>query len=187
MGSVTEWVLCKYNSEEEGLQESKNFVFIWNLFENQSKDIIFTSDLKLVEFKNWVKSLIVRRDIIGICICEATTGNSISGNLLNNIDKAFNHFFQLYKKDSNKFLDTLFNQTDGITQNSKARFQQFSESLNISDIKDKIVFLFMIAKRMRNKFFHGIKSIGDIKSDQKHFKKINEYLIAIISLIEEYS
>ena len=39
---------------------------------------------------------------------------------------------------------------------------------------------------MRNKFFHGIKSIEDVKQDSKEFEKISGYLISIISLIEKY-
>lgn len=63
----------------------------------------------------------------------------------------------------------------------------FVKSLKKQNIMDKIIFLFHIAKRMRNKFFHGIKKVGEIISEQKEFEKINRYLVSIISLIEHYA
>ena len=53
-------------------------------------------------------------------------------------------------------------------------------------IQSKICFLFFITKRIRNKFFHGIKSIGQVSQDHKEFDMSSEYLISIISLIENY-
>ncbi len=183
--SVTEWVIQRYNSNEKGLEESKNFVFIWSLFECQIKNVI--SNLNTSDFKTWVGKLEITQEHNGISIKEPNTENYIDGELIDNINKAFNHFHQLYTNDSNNFINHVFNQTDRYTNDAKIRFLNFVNSFDKKNTKDKIVFLFHIAKRMRNKFFHGIKNIGGIKNEQKEFKKINEYLISILSLIEQYN
>ncbi len=185
--SITEWVLSTYNTDNNGLEEAKNFAFIWSLFENQSSKNIFSDKMKFSEFKIWANTLDIKQEVDGMHIKDVQTGNEISGSLVDEINKSFNHFYQKYSSDDNIFLNTLFNQGDSFTLSSKASFVKFTKSLKTNDIRDKILFLFIIAKRMRNKFFHGIKNIGDIKSDHKEFKKINGYLIAIISLIENYN
>lgn len=185
--SITEWVINTYNTEEYELEEAKNFVFIWSIFENQSRSRIFSTDqLKMREFKVWNNNLLLTSNITGLFIKDLKSGNEISGDLVNEINKSFNHFYQRYKKDDQVFLDTLFNQTDSYTLIAKKSFKNFAKSIKQNNIKDKILFLFLVAKRMRNKFFHGIKNINDIKTDQKEFGKINAYLISIISLIENY-
>lgn len=184
--SITEWVLKTYNTDENGLEEAKNFVFIWNLFENQSSNNIFSDKMRFSEYKTWVNTLEVKQETLGLVIRDLETGNEINGNLVNGIHKSFNHFYQKYLNNENLFLNTLFNQADAPTIASKTSFERFAKSLKRNDIRDKILFLFIIAKRMRNKFFHGIKNIGDIKSDATEFKKVNGYLIAILSLLENY-
>lgn len=183
--SVTEWVLNTYNSDENGLEESKNFAFIWSLFESQVNNSI--GNLRTDNFEIWTQNLLVTQEQNGISIKEPDTENSIDGNLIDYINKAFNHFNQKYTNDNSQFTNHLFNRTDRLTQDAKTRFLNYTNSLNKRDIRDKIVFLFHIAKRMRNKFFHGIKNIGEIKSEQIEFKKINEYLISILSLVEQYN
>ncbi|ADU29403.1 hypothetical protein [Evansella cellulosilytica] len=183
--SVTEWVLYRYNSDDNGLEEAKNFVFIWGLFESQLKNVI--GNLNTLDFKSWGTSLEITQETIGIVITEPRTENCINGKLVDDINKAFNHFYQLYINDAHKFINHLYNQADNNTQKAKARFLDFAMTFNKRDIRDKIVFLFHIAKRMRNKFFHGIKNIGEILNEQKEFSKINVYLIAILSLIEQYN
>ncbi|PDZ28252.1 hypothetical protein CON85_12250 [Bacillus toyonensis] len=185
--SITEWVLSTYNTDSNGLEEAKNFVFIWSLFENQSSENVFSDKMKFSEFKLWVNTLDIKQESVGLVIRDVQTGNEINSNLVDEINKSFNHFYQKYSSDESLFLNTLFNQADEFTLSNKASFVRFAKSLRKNDIRDKILFLFFIAKRMRNKFFHGIKNIGDIKSDHKEFKKINGYLIAIISLIENYN
>ncbi|QFK71670.1 hypothetical protein F7984_10735 [Pradoshia sp. D12] len=185
--SITEWVLSTYNTDDNGLEEAKNFAFIWSLFENQSNTKIFSDKMKFSEFKLWVNTLDIKQASVGLIIRDVQSGNEISGNLVDEINRSFNHFYQKYLSDNNLFLNTLYNQVDKFTLSNKASFEGFAKSLRKNDIRDKILFLFIIAKRMRNKFFHGIKKIGDIKSDQREFKKINGYLIAIISLIENYN
>ncbi|OAK17203.1 hypothetical protein CN554_13125 [Bacillus wiedmannii] len=185
--SITEWVLETYNTDDNGLEEAKNFTFIWSLFENQSSKNIFTDKMQFSKFKLWVNKLDIKRESVGILIRDEQSGNEINGNLVDAINKSFNHFYQKYKNNEKLFLDTLFNQRDEYTLSSKKLFERLAKSININNIRDKILFLFLVAKRMRNKFFHGIKNIGDIKSDHKEFKKINEYLISIISLIETYN
>lgn len=184
--SITEWVLKTYSTDENGLEEAKNFAFIWSLFENQSSTSIFTGNMKISEFANWVKNLDIKQESFGLLIKDVNTKKEISGNLVDNINKSFNHFHQKFLNNENLFLNTLFNQSDKHTIKNKANFEKIAKSLNKTDIRDKILFLFIIAKRMRNKFFHGIKEIDGIKSDHKEFKKINGYLIAILSLIENY-
>lgn len=185
--SVTEWVLKVFDSKEgEDLEEAKNFVFIWNLFENQSSEKIFTNGLKIEEFKNWAKNLKIINTRTSISLHDEQTENTIDKNLIENIDNAFNYFHQEYMKSNDDFTDKLFDQSIPSVQNDLNRFKDFYQSIDTKDIRDKIIFLFFVAKRMRNKFFHGIKQIGEIKDDQKKFKKINEYLIAIISLLESY-
>lgn len=185
--SVTEWVLTTYRSSDKDLEESKNLIFIWGLFENQFKN--YKGNLDSSNFKSWMDSLDITQQPHGICIEEPTRQNSIDGKLVADVNKAFNHFYQLYINDSDKFINHVYNQTDRETQNAKARFLSFVTSIDFDkrDIRDKFVFLFHIAKRMRNKFFHGVKLIGEIKSEQREFKKINEYLIAVLSLIEKYN
>lgn len=185
--SITEWVLSTYNTDNSGLEEAKNFTFIWSLFENQSSKRIFTDKMKFDKFELWVKNLDIKQESVGLLIRDEQSGNEISGNLVDGINKSFNHFYQKYKNNNKLFLDTLFNQGDKYTLSSKKHFEGLAKSIKTNDIRDKILFLFLIAKRIRNKFFHGIKNIGDIKSDHKEFKKINEYLISIISLIETYN
>lgn len=182
--SVTEWIYNTYNSDEKGLKESKNFVFVWGLFENQIKNTIGT--LYTSDFNSWVQVLEIKQELTGISIKEPNTGKYIDTKLIDYINKAFNHFYQKYTNDSEKFINHLYNQTDKQTENAKARFLDFVASMDNKNIRDKIVFLFHIAKRMRNKFFHGIKEIGDIIDEQKEFEKINGYLVSIISLIEQY-
>ncbi|RFB44456.1 hypothetical protein [Bacillus sp. dmp10] len=185
--SITEWVLSTYNTDNGGLEEAKNFTFIWSLFENQSSKSIFTDKMKFSEFELWVNKLDIKRESVGLLIRDKQSGNEIGGNLVDGINKSFNHFYQKYKSDNKLFLDTLFNQRDKYTLASKKHFEGLAKSIKTNDIRGKVLFLFPIAKRMRNKFFHGIKNIEDIKSDHKEFKKINEYLISIISLIETYN
>lgn len=185
--SITEWVLETYNTDDNGLEEAKNFTFIWSLFENQSRPRIFRDKMYFNEFKKWVNNLDIKQESMGLLIRDVKSDNEISGNLVNGIHKAFNHFYQKYKNDDKLFVNTLFNQLDEYTQRNKESFERFTKSFKVDDIRDKILFLFLIAKRMRNKFFHGIKNIGDIKRDHKEFQKINKYLISIISLLEKYN
>lgn len=182
--SVTEWVYQKYSTDEKGLQESKNFVFIWSLFESQIKKSIGSLDLS--DIVSWVQVIEIKQEQNGISIKDPSSDNYIEKELIDYINKAFNHFYQQYLNDSEKFINHLYNQTDKQTEKAKTRFTDFVTSFDKKDIRDKIVFLFHIAKRMRNKFFHGVKNIGDIMSEQKEFEKINGYLVAIISLIEQY-
>ncbi|MFD5853163.1 hypothetical protein ACFWGC_23715 [Cytobacillus pseudoceanisediminis] len=182
--SVTQWVYNTYSSDEKGLQESRNFVFVWSLFENQIKN--FTGNLRTSSFDKWVQTLEIKQEQNGISIKEPSTENYIENELIGYINKAFNHFYQKYTNDNKQFLNHLYNQTDDQTQDAKTRFQDFLTSFDKKNIRDKIIFLFHISKRIRNKFFHGIKNIDEITSEQKEFEKINGYLIAILSLIEQY-
>lgn len=183
--SVTEWIYNKYSSDENGLQESKNFVLIWGLFESQIKSCI--GNLRSSDFVSWVQVLEIKKERNGISIKEPSTHKYINTELIGYINNAFNHFFQKYTNDRDKFIDHLYNQTDSQTQKAKKEFMDFVKSLNKQNIKDKIIFLFHIARRMRNKFFHGIKKVGEIISEQKEFEKINRYLVSIISLIEHFA
>ncbi len=183
--SVTQWVYNTYNSDEKGLQQSKNFVFIWGLFENQLNNTI--GKLNIPNFDLWVQDLEISQGQNGMSIKEPNTENYIEGELIGYINKAFNHFYQKYTNDTVQFINHLFNQTDKQTQQAKTKFMDFTNLFNKKSIRDKIIFLFHIARRMRNKFFHGIKNIGEIKTEQKEFEKVNGYLVAIISLIEQYN
>lgn len=184
--SITEWVLNTYNTQDKSLEAAKNFTFIWSLFENQSREKIFDSNMRISEFKLWVDKLEIKRNAVGLVIEDIENHNYISGELIDNIDKAFNHFYQKYNKNKEEFSVLLFNQTDEQTQRAKNYFEGFAESMDRTKIQSKVIFLFYIAKRMRNKFFHGIKSIGEVKEHSKEFEKISGYLISIISLIENY-
>ncbi len=183
--SVTQWVYNTYSSDEKGLQESKNFVFVWSLFENQVKNTI-GNDFSISAFDSWVQALEINQEQNGISIKEPSTENYIERELIRYINDAFNHFYQKYTKDNAQFINYLYNQPDNLTQKAKTKFIDFVTSFDKKNIRDKIIFLFHISKRIRNKFFHGIKNIGEIKSEQKEFEKINGYLIAILSLIEQY-
>lgn len=185
--SITEWVLQTYNAQNSGLEEAKNFTFIWSLFENHSRGSIFKSNnMRISDFEAWVNSLDIKTDKFSLVIEDKNSNNSISNGLIDNINKSFNHFYQKYDKDKEVFLNLVFNQNDAMTQRAKGYFKTFAESMDKTRIQSKIIFLFYIAKRMRNKFFHGIKSIEDVKQDSKEFEKISGYLISIISLIEKY-
>ncbi|MEK4171334.1 hypothetical protein [Lysinibacillus sp. Y5S-8] len=185
--SITEWVLQTYNAQNSGLEEAKNFTFIWSLFENHSRGSIFKSDnMRISDFEAWVNSLDIKTDKFSLVIEDKKSNNSISNGLIDNINKSFNHFYQKYDKDKEVFLNLVFNQNDAMTQKAKGYFKTFAESMDKTRIQSKIIYLFYIAKRMRNKFFHGIKSIEDVKQDSKEFEKISGYLISIISLIEKY-
>lgn len=98
--SITEWVLSTYNTNDQGLEEAKNFTFIWSLFENQSRTSIFATDtMKISEFKAWNNKLDIKQKSNGLVIKDVKTGNEISGKLVDEINKSFNHFYQKYMKD----------------------------------------------------------------------------------------
>ncbi|MED3794441.1 hypothetical protein P4571_18590 [Niallia alba] len=183
--SVTKWVYEQYESNEKGLKHSSHFVLIWGLFENQLNNTI--SKLDIQNFNLWVQNLEITQGQNGMSIKEPNTEKYIDSELIGYINKAFNHFYQKYTNDSVKFINHLYNQTDKQTQQAKTKFYDFTTSFNKKNIRDKIIFLFHIARRMRNKFFHGIKKIEEIKTEQKEFEKVNGYLIAIITLIEQYN
>lgn len=188
--SITEWVVTTYTKNYDkkcNLESAKNFTFIWSLFENMAKQRIFTGEtLKYDEFLTWVDSLIVERLPIGISITDPITHNVIDNILIRNIDKAFNHFYQKYLKDNDGFINLLYNQEILQVSKEKIKFEDFMKIIDNTKIQSKICFLFFITKRIRNKFFHGIKSIGQVSQDHKEFDMSSEYLISIISLIENY-
>lgn len=101
--SITEWVLNTYNTQDKGLEAAKNFTFIWSLFENQSREKIFDSNMRISEFKLWVDKLKIKRNAVGLVIEDIENHNYISGELIDNIDKAFNHFYQKYNKKKYDF------------------------------------------------------------------------------------
>lgn len=188
--SISEWVINQYtknNTQNLNLESAKNFTFIWCIFEKFSRDNIFSSSTLINnEFINWAKLLKVERSISGIKLINCSQQNQIDMELVNNIHKVCNYFYQLYIKDKSDFVNVLYNQSDERVQREKKQFDRFMSNFKSEFIQDKIIFLYFIAKRMRNKFFHGIKSIDDISKDYKKFDMISEFLIAIISLIENY-
>jgi hypothetical protein len=188
--SITEWVVANYSNTDKdiNLEAAKNFTFIWSLFENMAKQRIFTGEtLKFDEFFEWVDSLIIEKIPTGISITDSVTGNFIDNNLIENINKSFNHFYQKYSQNNKGFLDLLYNQEISQVLKEKMKFEEYIKNIDKANIKNKICFLFFITKRIRNKFFHGIKSIGQVSKDYKEFEKSSEYLISIISLIENYN
>lgn len=90
--SVTEWVYNKYSSDENGLQESKNFVLIWGLFESQIMSCI--GNLRTSDFVSWVQVLEIKKEQNGISIKEPSTHKYINTELIGYINDAFNHFFK---------------------------------------------------------------------------------------------
>ncbi|MDN4600669.1 MULTISPECIES: hypothetical protein [Paenibacillus] len=187
--SVTQWVIEMYTKEEQdlNLESAKNFSFVWSLFEHMSKGAIFQGDnLPASEFLAWINSLQIQYENGNLTIINTEARKDISGDLVSNIYKSFNHFYQKYENDSEGFIELLYAQSITPVIKEKERFIAFMQVCDKSKMQDKIYFLFFIAKRMRNKFFHGIKSIGEVSRDHKEFERISEYLISIISLFEDY-
>jgi len=187
--SVTQWVITKYteNNEDLNLEPAKNFSFVWSLFEHMSKGFIFQEDsLKFAEFLGWANALQIHSENGRLIITDTRSQKSISGELVDNIHRSFNHFYQKYTKNNQSFIDLIFNQNTPQVTKEKNRFIEFMQECDKSKMQHKISFLYFIAKRMRNKFFHGIKSISQVSEDHKEFEKICEYLIAVISLFEDY-
>lgn len=188
--SVTEWVIDTYtkkSDEEINLEPSKNFTFIWSLFEAFSKQSIFSQEnLVNQEFIDWINSLTITTTTMGIRISNMPLQNTIDENLVEKIQSSFNHFYQLYLNDTIAFVNKLYNQNIKQVEREKNKFNDFMSTFDKNLVKHKMIFLYFIAKRMRNKFFHGIKSISDVSNDHKEFEKISEFLIPIISLIEDY-
>jgi len=71
-------------------------------------------------------------------------------------------------------------------QKERKKFEDFMTVFDKDKIQDKMYFLFFITKRIRNKFFHGIKNPIEVSKDYKAFEKANSYMISIIALIDEY-
>lgn len=188
--TTTDWVINIYTNkinEKVNLEPAKNFVFIWSLFEYMSKRNIFSSMyLRYSEFKAWADSLIFKNNRGKITLQNPKNGKEINKRLIDNIDKAFNHFFQRYNNDKNEFISILYNQNLRQVDEEKNKFINFINEMDKHKIQDKIIFLFFVVKRMRNKFFHGIKEIDQVSKDYKEFECSNKYLISIIELIGNY-
>lgn len=191
--TTTEWVINTYTNNkanwEDNLEPAKNFAFIWNLFEHMSKrEKVFSSEyLKFEEFKEWSNSLIFENNTGKMSLKNPKNGKEISKRLIDKIDKSFNHFYQKFNNDKNEFISILYNQDTPQVNKEKEKFIIFVDSMNNKKIQDKIVFLFFVTKRMRNKFFHGIKKIDQVSKDHKEFECSNQYLISIIELIGNYN
>ena len=191
--TTTEWVINTYannkTNKEINLEPAKNFVFIWNLFENMSKgeEVFLSQFLKFDEFQEWTNCLIFENNMGKITLKNPRNGKEISKRLIDKIDKSFNHFFQKYDSDKNEFISVLYNQDTPQVNKEKEKFISFADGMNKQIIQDKIMFLFFVTKRMRNKFFHGIKSKDQVSKDHKEFENCNQYLISIIELIGDYS
>lgn len=65
--------LNKYNANDDGLEEAKNFAFIWSLFENQSSKSIFSDKMKFSEFQLWVNNLEIKQGTFGLIIKDQKT------------------------------------------------------------------------------------------------------------------
>lgn len=161
--TTTEWVISTYTNNEaikEGnLEPAKNFVFIWSLFEHISKrEKVFSGEsLKFAEFQKWSNSLIFESNLGKVTLKNPRNGKVISKRMIEKIDKSFNHFYQKYNSDKNEFIKVLYNQNTPQVNKEKEKFISFVDSMDNKKIQDKIIFLFFVAKRMRNKFFYGIK------------------------------
>lgn len=186
--TVTDWVMDTYlnnQNDEIDLEPAKNFTFVWSVFENFSKNHIFSGHTMInQEFINWAKAL--NLDSLPTTIKESNLNKEIDREHIQNIDKAFNHFYQKFTADTHAFITVLYNQEIIQVEREKDKFIEFKNDLDDKNVIDEIIFLYFISKRMRNKFFHRIKSIVDVSKDKKEFNKINEYLMAIIGLIEDY-
>ena len=181
----TEWIVRQYlyqsnNSEMDlNLEDAKNFVFIWSLFESQSHEI-----LNVKKFEEWAKNLKIRNRDFKTEIVNNRLNNTIYGELVESVDKSFNHFYQKYKNDPENFINYLYNQDIKNVNMEKSEFIRFTTDMDDKNKTHKIIFLFFISKRIRNKFFHGVKCIADVSREHKEFELINKFLISISSLLE---
>lgn len=188
--SIAQWVIDTYLNGERNevvkLEAAKNFTFIWCLFEHiAGKDIFSSEGLKVDEFFNWISSLEIRGEFDGVVIVNPKNNCMIDGELVNYINNAFEHFYNMYKKDEDKFIEQLYREDIPMVRKEKDKFKTFSMGLDNNDIRNKIYFLFFVSKRMRNNFFHGIKKTYQVSQDSEEFKKSGEYLIAIMSLLDD--
>jgi len=194
MQSQTEWVVDVYSkglvndTTKVNIEPAKTFVFIWSIFENMTKQQVFSGEsLVFQEYKDWLDALNydrLKRQISNSH--NLAKVESIKGDLVENIFTSFNHFHQKYQKDQTAFLDYLYNQNTKQVQKERAKFEDFMKVFNKDRIQDKMYFLFFVTKRIRNKFFHGIKKPIEVSKDHKEFEKASDYMISVVALIDEY-